>query len=225
MWATELSVDLASIHPTRQELLRLRRLKAMADGIVDILKKDIDALTLALFELTKTVPSLRNQIRNTLGEAYDLFLQAEMVFGSGKIEEVSMAASEVDFDLVEEMKSGILGIGIPFYRFANDITRVAWPRYSLLETPAKIDEATSKVHRSLTHIVKLAETEASIRAILDVISTKRRQMNRIQYRILPELDAAMRYIELVLEETERQDAIRVRVLQRRRKELAQNRSL
>jgi len=45
-------------------------------------------------------------------------------------------------------------------------------------------------------------------------------MNRLQFKILPELDATIRYIELILEETERQDAIRVRVLQRKRKERA-----
>ena len=44
-------------------------------------------------------------------------------------------------------------------------------------------------------------------------------MNRIQFKIC-RTDATIRYIELILEETERQDAIRVRVLQRKRKERA-----
>ena len=92
------------------------------------------------------------------------------------------------------------------------------PRFSISETPAKLDESALKIKAALSHIVKLAETEASMRGILDVMSTKRRQMNRIQYKILPLLDAAIRYIELILEETERQDAIRVRVLQSKRKE-------
>ena len=36
----------------------------------------------------------------------------------------------------------------------------------------------------------------------------------------PQIDATIRYVELILEEIERQDAIRVRVLQRKRKERA-----
>jgi V/A-type H+-transporting ATPase subunit D len=94
------------------------------------------------------------------------------------------------------------------------------PRFSLLDTPAKLDESALKIEVALTHAIKLAEIEASMREILDVISIKKRQINRIQYKILPQLDAAIRYIELILEETERQDAIRVRVLQRKRKERA-----
>ncbi|MFX1363273.1 MAG: V-type ATP synthase subunit D, partial [Promethearchaeota archaeon] len=77
-----------------------------------------------------------------------------------------------------------------------------------------------RIKEALNYIIRFAEAEASIREILEVISTKKRQINRLEYRILPELDAAIRYIELILEETERQDSIRVRVLQRKRKERA-----
>ena len=80
-----MSVELASIHPTRLELLRLRRRKAMAEGIVDILKKDLDALTLNLFELVKKIPPLRNKMNETLKEAYSLFIEAEMISGSKRI--------------------------------------------------------------------------------------------------------------------------------------------
>ena len=50
-----MSVELASVHPTRLELLRLKHRKSMAEGIVDILKKELDALTLTLFELVKKI--------------------------------------------------------------------------------------------------------------------------------------------------------------------------
>jgi vacuolar-type H+-ATPase subunit D/Vma8 len=53
-----------------------------------------------------------------------------------------------------------------------------------------------------------------------MIALKRRQINRIRFKIIPQLDATIRYVELILEEIERQDAIRVRVLQRKRKERA-----
>ena len=59
-----------------------------------------------------------------------------------------------------------------------------------------------------------------MKEVLDLMSVKKRQVNRIQYKILPQLVAVIRYIDLILEETERQDAIRVRVLQRKRKERA-----
>ncbi len=217
---TALSVELTGIHPTRLELLRLKRRRARAQGIIDILKQDLEALTAMLFELLKEVPSLRDQISVALKEAYSLFVESEMITGSRKIEEVSLVAQPLNFNISIGEKSGVIGISLPTFQLTEGTTRTLGPRFSILDTPVKLDESISKIRITLNHIVKFAETEASIRAILDVMSIKRRQINRIQYKVLPQLDAAIRYIELILEETERQDAIRVRVLQRKRKERA-----
>ena len=79
---------------------------------------------------------------------------------------------------------------------------------------------TRRTEEALNSIVKLAELTAAIRELLEIIALKRRQINRIRFKIIPQLDATIRYVELILEEIERQDAIRVRVLQRKRKERA-----
>lgn len=217
-----MSVELAGIHPTRIELVRLRRRKALAEGIVDILKKDLDALTASLFELAQGILPIRSQIREELREANELFVEAEMIAGSSKIEEISLVAKPIEFDIQVGSRGGVLGIPLPTFQLVEGTTSSPEPRYSLLDTPAKLDESALKVKEALTHIVRLAEAEASIREILEVMSVKRRQINRLEYKVLPQLDAAIRYIELILEETERQDAIRVRVLQRKRKERAEH---
>jgi V/A-type H+-transporting ATPase subunit D len=214
-----MSIELASVHPTRLELLRLRSRKSMAEGIVDILKRDLDALTLKLFELVKKVPPLRDRMYKTLREAYELFIEAEMISGSRKIEGISLAAQPIDFRISEDRKKGVLGIMFPVLQL-NEGTRASGPRFNLLDTSASLDESATKIKASFYDIVKLAEIEESIRTLLEVMALKKRQMNRIQFKILPQLDGAIRYIELILEETERQDAVRVRVLQRKRKERA-----
>ena len=214
-----MSVEIASIHPTRLELLRLRRRKSMAEGIVDILKKDLDALTIHLFELVKRIPTSRDKTYKTLREAYNLFIEAKMVSGSKTIEEASLVAQPIDFKIYEQEKKGILGILFPTFQLGEG-TRNTGPRFNLLDTSAYLDDSASKIREALHDIAKLAETEGSVKILLDVMALKKRQMNRLQFKILPQLDAAIRYVELILEETERQDAIRVRVLQRKRKERA-----
>ena len=212
-----MSVELANIHPTRLELLRLKHRKSMAEGIVDILKKELDALTLNLFEFVKKIPLLRDKMYTTLREAYNLFIEAEMISGSKRIEETSLVAQPIDFKISEDKKKGVLGILFPTFQLIEG-TRILGPRFNPLDTPANLDESASKIKDALYDIVKLAEIEASMKILLEVMAIKKRQMNRLQFKILPELDSTIRYIELILEETERQDAIRVRVLQRKRKE-------
>ena len=214
-----MAAELASVHPTRLELLRLKHRKSMAEGIVDILKKDLDALTLTLFELVKKISPLRDQMYATLREAYNLFVEAEMISGSKRIEEASLVAQPLDYKISEEEKKGVLGLLFPVFQIVED-TRISGPRFNPLDTPASLDESSSKIKDALHDAVKLAEIQESVKILLEVIAKKKRQMNRIQFKILPELDATIRYIELILEETERQDAIRVRVLQRKRKERA-----
>jgi len=214
-----MSVELAGVHPTRLELLRLKHRKSMAEGIVDILKKEVDALTLTLFELVKKRSPLRDKMYATLREAYNLFVEAEMISGSKRIEEASLVAQPIDCKISEEKKKGVLGLLFPVFQLVEE-TQIFGPRFNPLDTPANLDESSSKIKDALSDIVKLAEIEESVKILLEVIAIKKRQMNRLQFKILPELDATIWYIELILEETERQDAIRVRVLQRKRKELA-----
>jgi V/A-type H+-transporting ATPase subunit D len=212
-----LTVELAGIHPTRQELLKLRRRKALAEGIVDILKKDLDALIVTLFDFLKEIPSTRDQLYATLIGGYHHFVRAEMVAGSLKIEEISLVARPINFNVATGVQRGILGILFPSLKLAQRPDTNA-PRFNLLDSPADLDESSLKISSALEYVVKLAEKEASVRETLEVIAVKKRQINRIEYRILPQLNAAIKYIELIIEEAERQDAIRVRVLQRKRKE-------
>ncbi len=213
-----MSGELASVHPTRLELMRLKRRRTLATGIVDILEKDLEKLMTTLFEILKEIQLFRSRIRDTLDEAYRLFIETEMVISSRKIEEVSLATRPIDYVLNVGERNGVLGILFATFQLTKEKNVTQTPRFSILDTSVRLDESTSKTWDALDQIIKTVELEASIREILEVISLKKRQVNRLQYKVLPELDKAIRYVELILEETERQDAIRVRVLQRKRKE-------
>ena len=213
-----MSGELASVHPTRLELMRLKRRRTLAAGIVDILEKDLETLMTTLFDILKEIQLIRRQVRDALDEAYRLFIETEMVISSRKIEEVSLATRPIDFVLNVGERNGVLGILFATFQLSKEKNVTQTPRFSILDTSVRLDESTSKTWDALVQIIKAVELEASIREILEVISLKKRQVNRLQYKVLPELDKAIRYVELILEETERQDAIRVRVLQRKRKE-------
>lgn len=189
----------------------------MADDVLEILKKVMATLTMTLFEIVQEVPALRKEMNETLKEAYSLYLEAAMLIGSRKIEEVSWVARPMDFDINMKTTSGILGMTLPTLELQERENGAQGPRYGLSDTPVKLDESGEKLRKSLQSIVKLVQTQASLKEVLEAMSIKRRQTNRIQHRILPQLDAAIRYIETVLEETERQDTIRIRALQRKRR--------
>ena len=214
-----MSAEKLEVHPTRLELLRLRRRKALAEGIADILQKDLETLIVALIEHRQRARALQTQLNEKLTYAYSRFVEAEMMIGSLKVREISLSTAPLQFSIEAGTALGVLGIELPSLKFMEE-KGVVKPRFNLSETPVQLEESVSKIEDALDSIVKLAELTAAIREIIEIISLKRRQINRIRFKIIPQLDATIRYVELILEEIERQDAIRVRVLQRKRKERA-----
>lgn len=206
------------VHPTRLELLRLRKRKSLAEGIADILQKDLETLILALIEHARRVHAIRTSLIKSLTAAYSMFIESEMLSGTMKVSEIALSVEPLDFDVEVNTATGVLGIDFATFQLAKKEADATKSRFNLSDTPIQLEESASKSAESLKFIVSLAELTAIIREMLEIIALKRRQINRIRFKIIPQIDVTIRYVELILEEIERQDAIRVRVLQRKRKE-------
>lgn len=208
------------VHPTRLELLRLRRRKALAEGIADILQKDLETLIISLIEFRQKAAAFKTQLHGKMNHAYSSYMEGEMIAGAMTTRELSMSAQPLDFDVETGTAKGVLGLPFSIFHLTRQEDEGISNRLNIFNTPIQLEEAALEIEKALNFIVKLAELMATIREILEMISLKRRQINRIRFKIIPQLDATIRYVELILEEIERQDAIRVRVLQRKRKERA-----
>ncbi len=216
-----MSVERLEVHPTRLELLVLKRRKTLAEGIADILQKDLEVLIISLVEYRERASVLRKQLYDILARSYSQFIEAEMVSGSLKVKELALTTTPIDFNVETSTATGVLGIQFPSLKLIKQEGSEHKPRLSLLDAPIQLEEAASRINEVMDAVVELASLTAAIRELLEVISLKRRQINRIRFKIVPQLDATIEYIEYILEEIEQQDAIRVRVLQRKRKERAE----
>jgi V/A-type H+-transporting ATPase subunit D len=214
------SAERLEVHPTRLELLALKRRKTLAEGIADILQKDLEVLIFSLVEYRDKASSLRTQLYSLLKSSYSQFIEAEMLRGSLKVKELALTVTPIDFNVETSTTTGVLGIKFPFLKLIKQEKNEYKPRLSLTDAPIQLEEAASKINDVMGIVVEIASITVAIRELLEVISLKRRQINRIRFKIVPQFDATIEYIEYILEEIEQQDAIRVRVLQRKRKERA-----
>lgn len=213
-----MSAERLEVHPTRLEMLALKRRKTLAEGIADILQKDLEVLIISLVKYRERASILRTQLYDVLLRSYSQFIEAEMVSGSLKVKELAVTTTPKDFKVETSSSTGVLGIQFPSLKLIKQEVSEHKPRLSLFDAPIQLEEAASKINDVMDAIVELASLLAAIRELLEVISLKRRQINRIRFKIVPQLDSTIDYIEYILEEIEQQDAIRVRVLQRKRKE-------
>ena len=213
-----MSAERIEVPPTRLELIAMKRRKTLAEGITDILQKDLEVLIISLVEHRERASALRTQLYNVLTRAYSKFIEAEMVSGSSKVKELSQTTTPIEFNVELSKTTGVLGIQFPFLKLIKQAGNEHKPRLSLFDAPIQLEEASSRINVVMDEVVELASLLAAIRELLEVIALKRRQINRIRYKNIPQFDTTIKYIEYILEEIEQQDAIRVRVLQRKRKE-------
>ncbi len=216
-----MSAERLDVHPTRLELLALKRRKTLAEAIADILQKDLEVLIISLVEYRERASILQKKLYDVLARSYNQFIEAEMVSGSLKVKELTLTTTPINLNVETSTATGVLGIQFPSLKLLKQEIIEHKPLLSLLDAPIQLEEAASRINDVMDAVVKLASLTAAIRELLEVISLKRRQINRIQFKIVPQLDATTEYIEYILEEIEQQDAIRVRVLQRKRKERAE----
>ena len=213
-----MSAERLEVHPTRLELLRLKRRKTLAEGIADILQKDLEVLIHSVVEYKKRASFLQTRLYEVLAASYHQFIEAEMQHGSLKVKELALTSNPIDFNIEKGITTGVLGIQFPFLKLIDKKKSKIKTRLSLYDTPIQLQEAASRIDSVMDAVVELASIIAAIRELLEAIKLKRRQINRIRFKIIPQLDATTAYIESILEEIEQQDSIRVRVLQRKRKE-------
>ena len=216
-----MSAKRLTVIPTRNQLLKLKKRRELAEAISEILKKELEALINALFEKREKANALQIKLFETLANSYRKFIEAEFVSGRRKVKEFALTTNPVIINAEIRKVTGVLGMDFPSLNLIKQDACVQKHSSSLFDAPMKLEEAASKFNSVMELVVELASLTAMIREIIELISTRRRQINGLNYRKIPQLDITIKFIENILGELEQQDAIRVRVLQRKRKEKAE----
>jgi len=206
-----MSEVISGIHPTRMELLALRKRRDIAQRGRDLLREKLDALMIEFFENVRQISLVRERSHLLLQQAYSLFMEAQMVHGLTRLEQFAVGVED-RFDLDTRTRN-VIGVTLPQLEIrASTIKTVP---YNLLATSAKLDEATMKMGEALRAIAELSSAEASTRKLAQAIASTKRRVNSLDYVIIPRVLQSIRYIQMHLEEREREDFFRLKRIKRR----------
>ena len=200
------------IKPTRSELLKVKKQIKLAQSGYSLLKKKRDGLILEFFEILKKAKTLRQELVEQYKVAFKKINIARTLEGDLKIKSTALAVREIP-DISVETRN-IMGVKVPRVEH-SEIKKALMERGYGTYISAAIDEAASSYEKVVEKILLAAEVETSMRKLLNEIEKTKRSVNALEFVVLPRLNKVRSFIQLRLEEMERENIFRMKRIKAR----------
>ena len=196
---------LEGVSPTRMELLEIRKKLTLAEKGHKLLEEKRDALVEQFFTIIDKRNQMKKELDDTFNDAFLSLIQAQMIIGEQKVDDISHLTKDIGEVYFES--DNIMGVKIPKLN-SDGITVDEKPLYGFSETCAKLDDAKSQFSSLVSKLINLADLEGGIKSLAVEIEKTKRRVNVLENNLIPKLYATRRYIEMQLEEREREDFFR-----------------
>lgn len=200
------------ISSTRMELLARKRQIILAERGRELLEQKRTALIKAFLRVADAVMEGSDALQQAASTARRALARAEAVAGTEAVRSAAIATRS-EFLLQVETTS-VMGVKVPLIEKRHASRSMLGRGYSLLTTSITIDEAASAFEAEVDAVIQLAESELRLRRLADEIQRTSRRLNALNYLLIPRLEAECRYIKMALDERERSDHFRLKLVKR-----------
>lgn len=208
------------VSPTRMELLDMNKKIKLAKKGHKLLKEKRDSLVTEFFGVIDKAKGSRANLSSTLSSAYPDLITAEALSGTANVESIASTAPEKG--ALEISSRNIMGVRIPKIDLVENKQAADWKNQgSVAFTSTKLYEASDKFDKAYAEMIKLAETEETIRRLGEEIKKTKRRVNSLEYIMMPRLGNTKKYILARLEEMERESFFRLKMVKRKKQREAQ----
>ncbi|MBQ7186037.1 MAG: V-type ATP synthase subunit D [Ruminococcus sp.] len=193
------------VFPTKGNLIAMKRSLALALLGYDLLDRKRNILIRELMTLVDKAAELRSTIEDTYKQAYSALQLANISLGV-----ITPYAECVPIENGIGLTSkSVMGVELPRITFEPQELDI---NYGFLNTTAQLDEAYIAFDKVKRTTVTLAEVENSIYRLSVAIRKTQRRANALQNIIIPRSKATVKYIADSLEEKEREEFSRLKVI-------------
>ena len=197
-----------NVNPTRQELTRLKgRLKTSIRGH-KLLKDKRDELMKQFMDVVRENRALRQKVEQALMQAHASFTVASAIMSSEMLEQSLLYPKQsVELDMSFQ---NIMSVNVPIYNFRtkSDDAGEIYP-YGFATTSGELDDAVDALSGVFRDMLHLAEIEKTSQLLAEEIEKTRRRVNALEYVKIPQMQEAIKYISMKLDENERSATIRL----------------
>ena len=197
-----------NVNPTRQELTRLKtRLRTSVRGH-KLLKDKRDELMKQFMDVVRENRALRKKVEEGLMKAHGSFTVASALMSTEMLEQALLYPKQsVELDMTFQ---NVMSVNVPVYQFKtrSDDAGEIYP-YGFATTSGELDGAVEALSGVFQDMLKLAEIEKTSQLLAEEIEKTRRRVNALEYVKIPQMEEAIQYITMKLDENERANTIRL----------------
>lgn len=203
-----MSVD--AIAPTRMNLLaRKAQIKFASDG-VQLLEGKREALLKELIERAKELRKLRNELHDRGRAAVAAMAIARAVRGTPEVRSVGVAGRrEMPLEVKTEK---VWGISLGDIAHEGILRSAVQRNMGQFDVSAHVLEAAESAEFMLEQLLVCAPKESNLQLIGEEVKKVSRRINALNEYLIPKLTREMRVIADVLDEREREDTFRLKMI-------------
>jgi len=211
------------VSPTRTELLTRRAQIRLAEQGAEILRSRREVLIREFLKELKDFSSERDKMRSAVLKAVQSLLTAIAVDGTETLCSVSSATRQPI--TVEFKKQNIWGASVIDVRSDYSVRASESRGYTPYTVSARIDETAERFEQVIEHAIRVAPAEHKLNILAEHIRKTSRRVNALEQRLLPRLKRQIRFIHNTLDQREREDTFRLRILKRKKTRAEPNEAL
>jgi len=197
---------MANLPPTKGNLIAAKRSRVLAENGFDLMDKKRNILIHEMMTMIDKAGELQARIEMTFTEAYRALHLANISMGGA--EDIATAIP-VDKSVKVRYRS-VMGVELPTVTSTPTDTSVM--PYGFLGTTSSLDDAYKKFVKVKELTVELAELENSIYRLAYYIKKAQKRANALHNIVIPGLDADIVRISDSLEEKDREEFVRLKVI-------------
>ena len=197
-----------TISPTRMELTRLKtRLKTATRGH-KLLKDKRDELMRRFLDIVRRNKELRTRVDEGLSAANRALAAASAIMSPEFLEQSLLYPKQsVKLDVTY---NNIMSVYVPVYKYSTQNTAASeiFP-YGFAQTSGELDDALAAMAEVFNDMLELAQVEKTMQLLAGEIEKTRRRVNALEYVMIPDMQAKIKYISMKLEENYRSSTVRL----------------
>lgn len=193
------------VFPTKGNLMATKKSLALANLGYDLMDKKRNVLIKEMMSLLDDVKVIRDEITDAYEKAYYALQEANMSVGI--ITDI-VEAVPIDEGISISYRS-VMGVEIPKVTYEKKPIRLG---YGFERANSKVDYAYMCFYRVKELTVKLAEIENAVYRLANAIRKTQKRANALKNISIPEFEATVKFISEALEEKEREEFSRQKVI-------------